>query len=244
MMRKALQLYEKYKDQIVFLDFNDRDFDDSEIIKPAKPNRRFWEQTHLIALDDLATLVAPDQIVICEGKHGDNGLDAECYNQIFSDEFPNTKFVSSGGKRDLQNYISVVEAVTKGANIFGLRDRDGNITRGEAVRLEKKGLKVLKRGKIENYLFDDDVLQTLCWLNKLGPYEEKVDELVKLRDSAVDIKGATNQIRKKVIDWGVREAGETYQGFLRDTLAPLIKPGMPVYNELKEVIFGSDTSDT
>ena len=118
MMRQALQLYEQYKDQIVFLDFTDGRFDESEVIKPTKPNRRFWEQTHAIALDDLAALVAPDQIVICEGSHGSAGFDAECYNQIFAEEFPNTKFVSAGGKRDLQNYISVVEAVTKGGNRF------------------------------------------------------------------------------------------------------------------------------
>ena len=28
---------------------------------------------------------------------------------------------------------------------------------------------------------------------------------------------------------------------MRDTLAPLIKPGMEVYNELKDDIFGSDS---
>ena len=60
------------RDQVVFLDFTDGNFDGSEVIEPTlQPNRRFWEQTHEIALDDLAALVAPDQIVICEGKHGD-----------------------------------------------------------------------------------------------------------------------------------------------------------------------------
>ena len=243
MMRKALQLHEQYKEQVIFLDFTDKNFDDSEVIDPTKPDRRFWEQTHLIALDDLAALVAPDQIVICEGSHGGGGFDAECYNQIFSEEFPDTKFVSAGGKKDLQNYISVVEAVTKGANVFGLRDFDRNTSHEDVVRLEKDGIKVLKRGKIENYLLADDVLQTLCWLDKLEPYEEKVDELVKLRDSAADIKGAPNQIRNKLDNWGVHGVGETYQGFLRDTLAPLIKPGMPTYDELKEIIFDSDAVD-
>ena len=162
MMRKALQLYGQHRDQVVFLDFTDGNFDDSEIIEPTKPDRRFWEQTHAIALDDLGALVAPDQIVICEGRPGDEGFDAECYNQIFSEEFPDTKFVSAGGKRDLQNYISVVEAVTKGANIFGLRDFDKATRPEDVVRLEREGIKVLKRGKIENYLFADDVLQTLC----------------------------------------------------------------------------------
>ena len=243
MMRKALQLYEQYKNQIVFLDFTDGNFDDSEVIEPAKPNRRFWEQTHEIVLDDLAALVEPDQIVICEGRPGDQGFDAECYTQIFSAKFPDTKFVSAGGKRDLQNYISVVEAVTMGAQVFGLRDLDDETSPADVIRLEKEGIKVLKRGKIENYLLSDDVLCALCEEKELESCEDKVTELIELRDSVADIKGAPNQIRRKVIEWGVRGVGETYHGFLRDTFAPLIKPGMPTYNELKEIIFDRDTTD-
>ena len=244
MMRKALQLHEQHKEKVVFLDFTHGNFDGSEVIEPTNPNRRFWEQTHEIALDDLAALVAPDQIVICEGSHGSDGFDAECYNEIFSEEFPDTKFVSGGGKRELQNYISVVEAVTKGANVFGLRDLDDETSPTDVVRSEKQGLKVLKRGKIEDYLLADDVLHVLCEKKKLEPHEEKVAELIGLRDNAKDIKGAPNQIRKKVSEWGVQGVGETPQGFLRDILAPLIEPGMTTYDELKEIIFGSDTSNT
>ena len=244
MMRKALQLHEQHKEKVVFLDFTDGNFDGSEVIEPTKPDRRFWEQTHEIALDDLAALVAPDQVVICEGSHGGEGFDAECYNQIFSEEFPDTKFVSAGGKRDLHNYISVVEAVTKGANVFGLRDLDPETSPTDVLRSEKQGLKVLKRGKIEDYLLADDVLHELGQDKGLEPCEEKVAELIALRDNVADIKGAPNQIRRKVIEWGVSGVGETPQGFLRDILAPLIRPGMPTYDELKEIIFGSDAADT
>ena len=243
MMRQALQLRKQYGDQVIFLDFSNRDFDSPVNIKPADPNRRFWEQTHEIALEDLAALVAPDQIVICEGRHGSEGLDAECYNQIFSEEFPDTKFVSAGGKRDLQNYISVVEAVTKGANVFGLRDHDKNLTPREVQELETKGIKVLKREKIENYLLADDVLYALCQNKKLEPHQEKVTELTKLRDNFSDIKKVPHQIRNKVIEWGAHGVGETYEGILRDTLAPLIKPGMPTYDELKKIIFGNTPVD-
>ena len=244
MMRKALQLHEQHKGQVVFLDFTDRNFDDSEVIESTKPDRRFWEQTHEIALDDLAALVAPDQIVICEGRHGDEGFDAECYNQIFFEEFPNTKFISAGGKGSLQNYISVIGGITRGANVFGLRDFDDDTSPTDVVRLQKAGIKVLKRGKIENYLLADDVLYELCQDKGLEPCKEKVDELIGLRDNAADIKGVPNQIRRRVIDWGVRGVGETYQGFLKDTFAPLIKPGMCTYNELKDIIFGSTPADT
>ncbi len=238
MMRQALQLYEQYGEEIVFLDFSDGNFDSPEIIEPTKPNRRFWEQTHEIALDDLAALVVPNQIVICEGKQGDKGLDAECYNHIFSEEFPNTKFISGGGKRDLRNYISVIDAVAKGVTVFGLRDRD-QASCGEVAQWKQEGIKVLEQGQLEDYLLADDVLRALCQHNELEPYEEKADELIELRDSISNIKDAANQIRRKVIDWGVHGAGEAPEGFLRDTVAPRIKPGMPTYVELKQIIFGS-----
>ena len=244
MIRKAFQLYEQHKEQVVFLDFTDGKFDESEVIEPTKPNRRFWEQTHAIALDDLAALVAPNQIVICEGKHGEDGFDAECYNQIFAEEFPDTKFVSGGGKRELGNYITVVNAVAKGAKVFAIRDLDDETSPADVVRFQKEEIKVLKQGKIENYLLADDVLQALCQDKGLDPCNEKVSELIALRENVTDIKGAPNQIRRKVIEWGVRGVGESYAGFLRDTLATLIKPGMSTYDELKEIIFGSDTTDT
>ena len=56
-------------------------------------------------------------------------------------------------------------------------------TPGEANRLQKEGIKVLKRGKIEDYLLSDDVLQALCRSNRLETCEEKVTELVELRDN-------------------------------------------------------------
>ena len=235
MMRKALQLYEQYGEQVVFLDFSDGNFDSPEIIEPKKPDRRFWEQTHEIALDDLAALVAPDQIVICEGENAEKGFDAECYNQIFAEEFPNTKFVSGRGKKELRNYILVVSAVAEGATVFGLRDLD-QVTPGEIIDLQQEGIKVLKRGQIEDYLLADDVLHALCQDDE--HCTGKVNELIELRDNASHIKDAANKIRQKVIVWGMSGAGETRGGFLRDIIAPLIKPKMPTYEELKQIIFG------
>ncbi len=239
-LRASKKILEADPDKVVFLDFSGHNFDQKVTIEPiTNPDRNFWEKLHRSVLEDLSDLLAPEQIVICEGSHGDDGFDAECYNQIFSQEFSNTKFISAGGKRDLQNYIAVVGAVTKGAKVFGLRDRD-QLSDREAIKIKKKGIKVLERGKIENYLLSDDVLCEVCQDYKLEPCEEKVAELIELRDNTTDIKNATNQIRRKIIDWGVNDAGETREGFLRDTVVPLIKPGMSTYDELKQIIFGSD----
>ena len=72
---------------------------DPIMITPSTPNRVFWENMYEVALDDLASLVAPHRVVICEGskdKHV-NGFDARCYNQLFAGEFPETLFISQGG---------------------------------------------------------------------------------------------------------------------------------------------------
>ena len=241
MMRKALKLYEHHEGQVVFLDFTDGKFDEAEVIEPTKPDRRFWEQTHEIALDDLAALIAPDTIIICEGRHGDEGFDAECYNQIFAEEFPDTKFISSGGKGELNNYISVIGSVTKGAKVFGLRDLDPDTSDDDIARFQRNGIKVLKGGKIEDYLLADEVLLEFCRRNSVEPIKEKVAELVKLRDSFRDIKSAPNEIRKKIVAWRIHGVGETPQGFLKYMLAPSIKPGMSTYDELKGIIFCDKT---
>ena len=153
----------------------------------------------------------------------------------FLKNFPNTKFISGGGKRDLQNYISVIDAVAKGVTVFGLRDRD-QATCGEVTQWEQEGIKVLEQKQIEDYLLADDVLHVLC--QEKEHCKGKVDELIALRDNASHIKDAANKIRQKVIVWGMSGAGETRGGFLRDIIAPLIKPRMSTYAELKQIIFG------
>ena len=108
------------------------------------------------------------------------------------------------------------------------------------AQMEEKEIKVLERGQIEDYLLGDDVLRALCQSKGLENCEEKLDELITLRNSAPNIKAATNSIRGKVINWGMRGVGDTHEAFLRYTLAPLIKPEMAAYEELKQIIFASD----
>src|SRR5262249_11571824 len=107
MMRKARDLSLQYPDKVIFLDFDNRDFDIEQTIIPVKPNRAFWESVLEVALDDLAELVAPKRIVICEGvprgtTHGINvAHDAQCLNIIFSGEFPDTKFLAGGNSHEV-----------------------------------------------------------------------------------------------------------------------------------------------
>ena len=84
MVRKAQDLWQADPDSVVFLDFNNRNFDKEVTITPAKPNPNFWAQTYDVALGDLAKLVAPKRIILCEGKFewATEGFDAACYNRF------------------------------------------------------------------------------------------------------------------------------------------------------------------
>jgi len=188
----------------------------------------------------LGELVAPQKIIICESREGD-GFDAECYNKIFSHQFPDAKFISAGGKGALKNYIPVIRAVAKGVEVFALRDR-ANATDDEIEHEMKKEVRVLRRCTIENYLLDDAVLRELC--QKFWPEdEEKPNKLIELRSNYEDnqAKAASYEVFKKATAWRAPHIGSKRERFLCDTLAPLIQPGMVVYEELKAIIFEGRT---
>jgi len=265
-MRKAMELYEECPDKVVFLDFGNKDFDSFQKITPTIPNQEFWERIHRVALDDLSKLVTPSQIILCEGSKGEHGFDAECYNQIFFDTFPRTKFISAGGHKDLQYYTPVVKAISKGAEIFSLRDRD-TLTEYEISEHRKQGIKVLTEGSIEHYLLSDEVLKLLCKYPPMGatPPSDGAEQLIHTRKKVLQkkargkkargkkgrgkkvlrtrsqrIKGAAVEIRKKIRMWGAIYPGSNKNAFMRDILAPLITPETQTYKELREIIFGSD----
>ncbi len=244
MMRAAYDLEQKNPDTVVFLDFDKRDFDQSEVVRPSTINRTVWENMHHIVLEDLAALIAPRKIILCEGKHGEEGLDAKCYNTIFAEKHPDTLFVSTGGKGEGSSYSAVIKAIVK-AEVILLRDKD-NLSPQELKQEKDSGKLVLSRKNIEEYLLDDDILCALC--ERHAPTDEnKVRELLqlkqeKLKDKKGDIKAVVNDLRKWTIDiLKVDNAGDKYGFFLRDTIAPLFKSGTKIYKELEKDIFGDES---
>ena len=113
MVRKAEELRLANPSHVVFLDFGFRDdgqprnFDQTEEIRPSIPDYSFWTRHYDIALDDLAKLVAPDQVVLCEGasESGKDAFDAACYNKIFANDYPRTLFISVGSSADIETRI-------------------------------------------------------------------------------------------------------------------------------------------
>ena len=251
-VRRAQDLWREDPASVIFLDFDGHDFDKRIILTPAEPNPNFWARTYDVALGDLAKLVAPRRIVLCEGKFEweTKGFDAACYNQIFGSRYPDTRFISVGSRKDVENaetrLIPVIEAIAEGTEILRLRDRD-RATCQDRKDNAKKGIRILSRKYIEKYLLDDEVLKQLC-VNQ--GRSDKVQEFLAAKDKEIEKVENDNKIDKKrrpIVQrvqeqaekiLGLSYSGDTIESFMRDILAPLIKSDMKVYEELHNAIFG------
>ena len=247
MVRKAQDISLKNPESVVFLDFGNHDFDKPVVLTPAVLDSAFWARTYEVALDDLAELVAPKQIILCEGnpEEAAEGFDAACYNRIFESRYPETRFISIGSRTNLKNpgtvtnLIPALEAIAKGAEILRLQDRD-EATEEAIARDAEKGIRTLSRQMIECYLIDDEVLTELS--EKEGN-PEKAQELLEAKQKAREELGDKPKSIAQRVHGAAREAfqspmGNDCESFMRDVLAPLIQPDMDVYSELERAIFG------
>lgn len=256
MMRKASDMARDNPGTVAFIDFGGRNFDDPQILTPIQPNRAFWQRAYEVALDDLSTLVAPERVVICEGgttatgARGSANFDSDCYNTIFEEEFPETRFIPGGDsvsvERDRLALMQSIQALVTGASVVRLIDRDDH-SELDVAEKQRNGVHVLSRRAIENFLFADEVLGALCASE--GKPEVTVD-LKDAKQSAInesvgrgnprdDLKSAAGGIynaAKQLLQ--LTGKGNDWRGFARSTLAPLIRPGMTIYEELKRDIFG------
>ena len=256
MMRRARDIEVASPGSVVFLDFGDRDFDLPQIVEPTVPDVAFWNSAYAVALDDLAALVAPERVVICEGEPRNRNVrqnyshDARCYERIFQTECPETRFVPGGNASDVTNdsrgIAYALGVLTHGTQIIRLIDRDARSPE-EVAELRRIGVRVLSKRNLESYLFDDEVLRSLAL--SVGR-EEDTEELIEQKecirvarpdDISDDLKPASGEIYlacKKILN--LAAPGNDKKTFMRDTLAPLITPGMQVYAELKHDIFAPD----
>ena len=256
MMRRARDMETADPGTVAFLDFGDRNFDEAQVIEPTTPNRDFWHRAYEVALGDLAALVAPKHIVICEGEPvtrqpgSNHGHDADCYNTIFGEKFPDTRFVSMGSDQqiigDKRGLAEALRLLIGGVTVTRLIDRDDR-TPDTANHLQQDGIRVLSRRNLESYLYDDEIIKVLA-MSESQP--DRIGELLaatkKARASAQekgkphdDLKPASGEIYvacKKIL--GLTQRGNDAGEFARETLAPLIQPGMTVYNDLANDIFG------
>jgi len=256
MIRKAVELQNKYHENVFFLDFHDKNPDEDIVIKPAKVTRELWKKTLEIALDDLAELVSPKRVVLCEGRpanlKGKNiEFDAQILRRIFNEDYSETDFISVGSEKDVRSekleLITALRSINLGIDFIKIIDRDDRSQEEIDELLKIEGIKVLNKRDIESYLFDDMIIEKLC---RSVNQEEAIADCLKIKTDAVeesirrgnpadDIKSAGGKIyielKKRL---SLTQCGNSTETFLRDTIAPLLTNDTNPYKELKAEIFG------
>lgn len=256
MMRAARNMEAENPGSVVFLDFEGPDFDQPVILTPVRPSRTLWARALKVALADMAELVAPSELVVCEGnpagavagKNSDH--DARCYRIIFGDHMPDAEFVSGGGSNDVSRdrwgIAGAFPAVVKGTTVRRLIDRDDHAP-DEVNELAHQGITVLGRRNLEAYLYDDDVLRALCSRHEksnqaeslLMAKAEALRQSAGRKNAADDLKPAAPDIYRAAKQLlSLTGVGSDHRAFERNSLAPLLTPGMAVFEELKRDVFG------
>ena len=253
MMRQAMMIETDNPGSVVFLDFSLGNFDEPQTIIPAKPNRPFWKRAYNVALGDLAGLIAPKRVVICEGMPATNPrikhpcVDARCYNRIFENEFPDTEFVSLGNDSEVMNdrhgLTTTLHQILGATSVVRLIDRDDR-TDETIKEMQDAGIRVLSRRNLEAYLFNDEVI---CRLAEENGKKEKCSEILKAKEAICNKLNSREKDNLKLVRGEIFEAcrnilelvrrGNDTEEFMIETLSPLVKSDMKVYDELKRDIF-------
>ena len=248
-VREAHRMLLDRPGEVVFLDFSGRDFDNPVTITPSIPNRVFWENMYEVALDDLSSLVAPHRVVICEGskdKHV-NAFDAQCYNQLFANKFPETLFISQGGSSEViqsRHLVTILKSIARGIEVSKLIDRD-DMTDSEREQRIGEGIRVLRRRELEEYLYDPEVLRT--FLREKRCEDAVVEAVVQRRQSLLDEQPGPKNIKdvsRKLFtaireETGLSNLGSNREKFASQFLVPALDNTPIVYQELFEDVFGS-----
>jgi len=238
---------------VVFLDFDNRDFDLTEIMKPTQINKTIWDRFFDLAFADFSALIAPNRIVFCEGtsqgrKYKD--FDAQVYGKIFEQKYHDTKFISIGSSTEIEDIenqsVKIVSNILKSSEIIKFVDRDDKSAQ-EIQELLVKGIKTSKRRHIENYMFDDEIIQKLCETQGktellqecLDAKKNAIQESINRGNPSDDIKSASGKIYtelKRIL--GLTQCGNNKSAFIRDTMVPLVTEDTNIYKELEKEIFG------
>ena len=250
-LRAAQSIEAESPGSVCILDFDGVDADAQTVLTPTALNRVAWEKMLSVMLGDLAPKVAPDVIVICEGSTTGGrrkNFDADVYDRIFSAHQRGFVFIPGGSAsevektgNDLRDIFSVILPNTK---VVSLVDRDDKSDE-EVKRDEGTGLAVLRKRNLESYLLADDVLEALT--KQVGQHY-RYEDVLALRAEALaasvarknrpdDLKSAAGEIYNGLKQMlSLEQPGNNKEAFMRDTLAPLIQPGMDTYEEMHSCI--------
>lgn len=252
MLKEAEDIELLYPGTVVFLDFDNRDFDATETMKPTQINKAIWDRFFDLAFADFSKLIAPRRIVFCEGtsqgrKYKD--FDAQILGKIFGAKYHDTKFISIGSCSELENIenqsVKIVSNILKSSDIVKFIDRDDKSAQ-EISELSLKGIKTSSRRHIECYLFDDKLIEQLCIdqgkpelvVECLDAKADAVRESIGRGNPTDDIKSASGKIfteLKTILN--LTQCGNNKCAFVRDTMAPLVTEQTEIYRELERELF-------
>lgn len=248
-LRAAQEMAIESPGSVCVIDFDGVDPDVPREIVPSNLGRLTWEKMLSIAIDDLSSRLAPRIIIICEGaSEGANrrkNFDAEVYNKILGAHDSEVLFLSGGASSQVAASGITVRQTLRGivptSKVVALCDRDDR-SAAEVAEFESGGNIVLDRRSLESFLLDDEVL--LALIKREGKDDLIADAMaIKLAALASsqsrgnpsdDLKSASGEIfteLKRLL--GLNGAGNNADAFMRDTLAPLIIPGMQTYTALR-----------
>ena len=251
-LRAALDLLVDVPGSVCLIDFDGVDPDQTRELMPVSLGRAAWEKLLSITLDDLSPRVAPRIVVVCEGSSVGNrrrDFDASVYNRVFSELLAEVVFISGGSANQVASGVSVrdlLKQLLPSTRIVGLVDRD-DLSGAEVEAMEAGGATVvLPRRNLESYLLADDVLEALAAREGRADLLAEVIQIktealrrstVDRRNPADDLKSAAGEIYTGVKQLlGLMGSGNNSDAFLRDTLAPLVQPGLATYEELKNAV--------
>lgn len=254
MLHQAKKLFDLDNECVAFVDFHDRDFEKSVVMKPSTPTREFWRKIFGVAIDELSDLMAPQTLIFCEGKMGSNGgrglkpfgFDPRAYRQIFGSTYSDVEFSSLGGDKDVSTLASLISSslmhVLPGVKFGTLLDRDDR-TDDQVETARRTSNRVLRVRDLENYLWADEILAKLCTLKG---YEGKIEQVLTKKAELVsllptrklppdDIKSIAGELFNYLkIELVLSGCGNNQTDFAIATLAPLVTPETETYKQLEQ----------
>lgn len=252
-IRRAMDIHRSQPDDVVFLDLEGVEGDDGVVLAPSPVDRQFFVRTLETALDDLADLVGPKYLILCEGAPGtqdDSGAnvawDARILTEIFRDERPDVGFISVGSRSDLAPAAeSFATAVAKGTQLLKVRDRDQLAEeRVRNLMADDPFLRIWSRKSLESYLLDDAVLRGVVTrlgdrtgnaLEKLRARRDETFSQAAIQGDAKPALGVVySEARRELVDNA--QLGENKWQFAVDVLAVTIRLDRlwgPLLNDLR-----------
>jgi len=229
-----------------------------EAIKLARGDARITyncnKRKNLKTKDPMAINLETDNfLILCEGDpagKGNKNFDEECYNRIFSQEFPNAVFCSVGSSTAVESEKVLFSKAFKSLNlpykVIGLIDRDNKEPK-DKERLQKQGIRVLSLRTLESYLLADDILEKLCnvcnkknkFINVKAAKEKAMAKASMSGKPPDDLKRAASYLIPDLIRiLNLKNASSDKVIFLKNAMVPLITPETDTYKLLRKDIFG------